>query len=101
MLTVNQACNWVLLAMIALKHKISPKNDPDRVKDSTYFTIFRKIQQVFVALVQWSIVIYWNVLKSSVHDCSLQPLLIFHSFNTSLVSILYKFSDKWVAGWMG
>ena len=52
MLTVNQACNWVLLAMIALKHKISPKNDPDRVKDSTYFTIFRKIQQVFVALAQ-------------------------------------------------
>ena len=51
MLTVNQACNWVLLAMSAFKYKISPKNDPGRLKDSTYFIIFRKIQQVFVALV--------------------------------------------------
>ena len=44
MLTVCQGCNWDLFVLSALKCKISAKNDPERLKNGTYFTIFRREQ---------------------------------------------------------
>ena len=50
MLTVCPRCNWDLFVLSALKCKISAKNDPERLKNGTYFTIFRREQQAFSAL---------------------------------------------------
>ena len=60
MLTVFQACNWGLFALSALKCKIPAKNEPRRLQDVTYFTLFRRLQQVFSA---------YSVIKNYLSEC--------------------------------
>ena len=49
MLNVYQVCNRSIFPLRAFKCKKSAKNDPHRLKDSTYSPIIRRIKQAFSA----------------------------------------------------
>ena len=78
---------WVLLNV-----KYMLRNDPHRQK-IVLTLLYSEGCNKYLALIQWSTTVYWNILKSSVHNCLSQ--LWFHSsiqsaiwtINTSTISM--------------
>ena len=101
MLTVYLACNFGLFVLSPHKFKISAK------KWTPLTSSYAQEHSKYFALIQWSTIICWHIMKSSVHICLSQ--LRFHSsiwsavwtINTWTSSMLYHMSDKWLAWWMG
>ena len=61
----------------------------------------------YLTIVQWPAIVYWNLLKSSVHNCLSQLSLgspiesVIWTITTWTISISYQMSDKWLVGLMG